>query len=153
MIEVEKLAKDVYNYLHKKWNHPIFSNIARAEATHMNTVGILISRYNLKDPIKTDIPGKYANPEIQKIYNDLSSKGNKSLIDALKISATVEDLDIKDLEEFISKTDNDDIKIVFQNLNKGSRNHLRAFYSLLKKNGADYKAQFISENQFVKNSK
>lgn len=118
MIEVEKLAKDVYNYLHKKWNHPIFSNIARAEATHMNTVGILISRYNLKDPIKTDIPGKYANPEIQKIYNDLSSKGSKSLIDALKIGATVEDLDIKNLEEFISKTDIDNIKIVFKILTK-----------------------------------
>ena len=150
MREEEKLARDVYQYLYEKWNLPIFSNIAKAEATHMKAVGLLISRYNLKDPIKSDIPGKYTSTEIQKLYNDLTSEGSKSLIDALKIGATIEDLDIKDLEEFISKTDNDDIKIVFQNLNKGSRNHLRAFYSQLKKNGADYKAQFISENHLLK---
>ncbi len=146
MREEEKLARDVYNYLYSKWNLRIFSNIARAEETHMNAVGLLIERYKLEDPIKNDIPGKFENSALQDIYNELIKEGSKSLIDALKVGATVEDLDIKDLEDLIKKTDNNDIKIVYQNLDKGSRNHLRAFYSQLKKNGATYKAQYITQD-------
>ncbi len=150
MREEEKLARDVYNYLYTKWNIPIFSNIARAEETHMNAVGVLIERYHLDDPIKSDIPGKFMNSEIQRLYDELTKAGSKSLVAALKIGATIEDLDIKDLEDLMEKTDNDDIKIVYQNLDKGSRNHLRAFYSQLRRNGEDYKAQYISENYLQK---
>ena len=150
MREEEKLARDVYNTLYVKWNIPIFTNIAKAEQTHMDAVGLLIERYNLDDPIKTDVPGKFENEELQKLYNSLTEKGSASLTDALTVGATVEDLDIADLEKLIAQTDNDDIKIIYQNLNKGSRNHMRSFYSQLERNNSGYKAQFISSDYLNK---
>jgi len=44
----------------------------------------------------------------------------------------------------IERTDNEDLALVYQNLMKGSRNHMRAFAGLLEANGISYEAQFIS---------
>jgi len=156
MREEEKLARDVYNTLYAKWNIPVFTNIARAEQTHMDAVGLLIERYHLEDPIKTDIPGKFENEELQKLYDSLTEQGSASLTDALTVGATVEDLDIADLKKLIAQTDNDDITIIYQNLNKGSRNHMRSFYSQLERNNSGYKAQFISSdylNKIIKSNR
>ena len=57
-------------------------------------------------------------------------------MDALIVGATVEDLDIKDLIDLLNKTDNPDIILVYNNLNKGSRNHLRAFIAQIESLGA-----------------
>ena len=68
----------------------------------------------------------------------------------------MEDLDIADLEKLIAQTDNDDITIIYQNLNKGSRNHMRSFYSQLERNNSGYKAQFISSdylNKIIKSNR
>ena len=45
-------------------------------------------------------------------------------------------------------TDNEDIQTVYQNLQKGSRNHLRSFISLLEANGLTYVPQFLSQGEF-----
>ncbi len=150
MREEEKLARDVYITLAKMWNLNIFSNISKSEETHMNAIKALLDRYNLEDPVKSDEVGVFTSEEMQKLYNDLIAEGSKSLIDALKVGATVEDLDIKDLEDFLKVTDNDDIKIIYQNLTKGSRNHLRAFMRNIKANGGTYEPQFISKEEFDK---
>ena len=44
-------------------------------------------------------------------------------------------------------TDNADIKTVYQNLAKGSRNHLRAFVYQLSINDAKYSAQYLDQYQ------
>ncbi len=150
MREEEKLARDVYNALYEKWNIPVFRNIARAEQTHMDAMGILIERYKLTDPVSRDVPGQFDNPELQKLYNSLTAEGFKSLKDALIVGATVEDLDISDLQKLIAKTDNDDIKVVYQNLEKGSRNHMRSFVYQLEREGASYSPQYISKSYYNK---
>ena len=148
MREEEKLARDVYSALYAKWNIPVFSNIARAEQTHMDAVGILIDRYGLDDPIKNDVPGTFVNPELQKLYNSLVEEGSESLLAATKVGAEVEDLDIADLLRLMSETDNDDIKVIYQNLEKGSRNHLRSFMFQVDRNGGSYSAKYISSDYF-----
>ena len=72
----------------------------------------------------------------------------QSLIDALMVGATIEDLDIHDLDEALSRTDNDDIRTVYQNLQKGSRNPLRAFVGLLEDSGVPYEPQYISIEEY-----
>ena len=42
---------------------------------------------------------------------------------------TIEEIDILDLEERIAQTDKAEIQLVYENLAKGSRNHLRALTS------------------------
>ena len=145
MREEEKLARDVYLTLYDKWGLRTFTNIAGAESTHMDAMGILLERYNLDDPIKSDAIGVFTNPEMQNLYDTLVAQGSESFNAALNVGATIEDLDIYDLERLIADTDNDDLKIVYQNLLKGSRNHMRAFDMQLSRNGVDYQAQYMSD--------
>ncbi len=148
MREEEKLARDVYLTLYKKWNLNIFANIAKSEETHTNAVKTLLDRYHIEDPVKSNEVGVFTSNEMQKLYNDLVAQGSKSLVDALIVGATVEDLDIKDLEDFLKVTDNEDIKIIYQNLVKGSRNHLRAFVRTIEQNGGTYKPKYITKEEY-----
>ena len=76
------------------------------------------------------------------------AKGTKSLIDALEVGATIEEVDIVDIQEYLKDVDNEDIKVVYENLLKGSRNHLRAFVSTLERYGVEYKPQFLSPEEY-----
>ncbi len=62
MREEEKLARDVYIAMGKKWNANIFSNIARAESRHMQAVAGLLSKYRIPDPIVNQTPGSLRLP-------------------------------------------------------------------------------------------
>lgn len=74
-------------------------------------------------------------------------KGSASLVDALIVGATIEDLDIFDLQKFLAQTDNEDITAVYENLLRGSRNHMRAFTYHLSLNDETYAAQFITQEE------
>ena len=152
MVEEEKLARDVYLTLYKRWRLPIFRNIARSEQHHMNMVRVLFQKYGLPDPTKEKGIGEFQNEELQKLYNELVEKGSNSLLDALHVGALIEELDIKDLEECLKGTDNRDIQIVFKNLMKGSRNHLRAFVRLIYRFGGTYQPQILSQEEVQKNT-
>ena len=145
--EEEKLARDVYLTLYEKWNLPIFKNIASSEQIHMDAVKQLIDRYGLKDPVVDEI-GKFTNPELQELYNKLVNKGSKSLEEALQVGATIEEVDIVDIKKYLSKVDNQDIQFIFNNLIKGSQNHLRSFVSIMKKYGITYSPQYLSQEEF-----
>lgn len=147
MREEEKLAYDVYITLYNKWGTTIFSNIASSEQLHTNAVATLLSKYNLTDPATAYTIGVFKDSTLQLIYNDLIAKGNTSLLNAFIVGATIEDLDISDLNAWSSKCDNQDIQFAFQNLTKGSRNHMRSFYSQLKSAGGSYSAQYISQTE------
>ena len=47
------------------------------------------------------------------------------------------------------KTDNQDIKLVWENLSMGSRNHMRSFNSQIVALGSTYLAQFISQAEML----
>ena len=147
IVEEEKLARDVYLTLSQRWNLPVFRNIARAEQHHMNMVRVLLQKYGLEDPTQWEDIGEFQNKKIQRLYNKLVKKGNHSLLDALRVGALIEETDIKDLEERLKETDNRDIQVVFKNLMKGSRNHLRAFIRLIYRFGGTYKSQILSQEQ------
>lgn len=150
MREEEKLARDVYITLYNKWKLPIFKNISKSETWHMHMVKLLLDKYNIPDPVEKtgNVVGVFENEDIQNLYNQLVDKGLLSLEDALTVGATIEDLDIKDLEDAIDRSDNEDIDLVYENLMKGSRNHMRAFVGMLRNNGWDYTPQYISQDYF-----
>ena len=148
MREEEKLAHDVYTTLHHKWGTNIFSNIAASEQTHTEAVLELIKKYGLVDPAGNQPVGVFSDTSLQKIYSQLVIQGNTSSLEAFKVGATIEDLDIFDLNNWSSKVDNQDIKFVYQNLTKGSRNHIRSFYSQITGAGGNYSAQYITQAEF-----
>jgi len=148
MREEEKLARDVYLHFYDKYGMRIFSNIANAESTHMAALKMLLDKYDLEDPIKNDQIGVFENEKLAGLYTQLTEAGDVSLVEALKVGLTIEDLDIYDLMEYTHDVTSEDINMVYDNLTRGSRNHLRAFYRLTTKNGGTYKAQFITQELF-----
>ncbi len=149
MREEEKLARDVYITIYKKWGEKTFDNISKSEERHKEAVEILLSKYNLDDPIKDDSVGVFTSDSLQKLYNELVAKGNISLQEALKVGATIEDLDIYDLERFIANTKNPDVIEVYEKINNGSMNHMRAFTQRLGQYGLSYQPQYISNTRFT----
>ncbi|MEJ2110603.1 MAG: DUF2202 domain-containing protein [Acidobacteriota bacterium] len=145
MREEEKLARDVYRMLYSKWSDSVFNRIANSEQRHMDAVGLLLSRYETEDPVSGNGPGEFSNPEIQDIYEDLTHLGQQSLIDALRVGATIEDLDLYDLAVALDATDNEDIRTVYENLYQGSRNHMQAFVGRMTALGEIYVPQHINE--------
>lgn len=146
MREEEKLAKDVYTTLGQVWGLNIFTNISSAEQSHTDSVKTLIDRYGLMDPITDETIGVFRNETFSKLYQDLVKQGSLSLVEALKVGALIEELDIKDLQERATTTA--DIDLVFQNLERGSRNHLRAFTRQLSQRGETYIPIYISQYEF-----
>lgn len=149
MREEEKLARDLYVVMFEKWEMKIFENISRSEQKHMDAVKVLLDRYQLDDPIENDITGEFANNDLQILYNNLVDKGNISTLEALKAGAIVEETDILDLEQNINAIDNEDIKLVYDNLLNGSKNHLRAFVRNIEALGEMYTPIVLSEDEYI----
>lgn len=145
--EEEKLARDVYIHFADLYDLRIFSNISRSEQKHMDAVKILLDRYEVSDPIADDTPGQFSSETIANLYTALTESGSASLAAALQVGATIEDLDIFDLVEGLELSDNTDIDMVYQNLMKGSRNHLRAYVTQLTKQGESYTAQYLTQQE------
>ncbi len=146
MREEEKLARDVYLTLAEQWDVAVFTNISQSEQQHMDAVAVLLERYGLEDPVGENGVGEFTNPELQALYDELVAQGSQSLADALTVGATIEDVDILDLEEAMARTDNADIQQVYSSLECGSENHLRAFVSTLEQmTGESYTPQFIDQ--------
>jgi hypothetical protein len=72
----------------------------------------LLNKYNLPD-LASAQRGIFNNTVLQNLYNDLTLQADLSLIEALKVGATIEDLDINDIEEFINRTSVSDILNVY----------------------------------------
>jgi hypothetical protein len=148
MREEEKLARDVYLYLYDLWGSVIFMNIAGSEQTHTDVVLHLIQKYDLPDPSSGKQEGDFLDPMLQGLYDMLIAQGTPSLMDALLVGATIEDLDIYDLHRLMTDVDNQDITLVFENLLKGSRNHMRAFSSRLADMSVVYTPVYISQDEY-----
>ena len=144
MREEEKLAHDVYVALFDLWGIPTFQNISQSEQIHTDAVKALLERYGLTDPAFGET-GIFANPDLQELYTALVARGSQSEADALKVGAAIEEIDIQDLENHLAQTDQADIQQVYENLLKGSGNHLRAFVSVLyARTGETYSPQYLS---------
>lgn len=144
----EKLARDVYNTLYQQWQLRIFSNIPQSEQRHFAAVKSLLDKYQLADPEATTQVGEYAQAEFNDLYTKLVTQGKQSLAAALQVGVMIEEKDIQDLQQSLQNTDNLDMRFVFQNLQKGSRNHLRAFMRVLQMQGGSYTPQYLSQADF-----
>ena len=149
MREEEKLARDVYLTLYEQWGIPVFQNIAGSEQAHMDSVLMLLEQYGQADPAAGLEVGEFSDPLFQSLYEDLVAQGSLSQADALIVGATIEDLDIYDLEELLAETENEYIVQVYNNLLAGSENHMRAFVSNLERQtGTSYQPEFIDQDTY-----
>ena len=109
--EEEKLARDVYLFSYDLYGQKIFKNISNSEQTHMNSVSVIMKKYGIADFSLAE-RGKFSNDDLQDLYIDLVNIASISIEDALIVGATIEDLDINDLNAFIENTNHSDIEII-----------------------------------------
>jgi hypothetical protein len=146
MREEEKLAHDVYSVLSDTWKLPIFANIAASEQTHTDAVAQLLERYNIDDPADGEPAGVFTNPDLQKAYDDFVARGSQSLDTALTVGAEIEEMDLFDIQQ--RTTDTPDVALVYANLAKGSRNHLRSFVAQLEQRGLSYTPHYLDQSDY-----
>lgn len=127
MREEEKLAHDVYVVLAAKWGTRVFSNISASEQRHTDAIAELLDRYGVADPADGKATGAFENADLQKLYNDLVTRGSVSAAEAFKVGKLIEETDIADLDKRIARTSATDVLAVYKNLRAGSVNHLAAF--------------------------
>jgi hypothetical protein len=145
----EKLAHDVYVTLYDLWNMPIFLNISQSESRHTASIAKLLSAYNITDPVDDSQIGVFEDPEIQKLFTDLIAQGSVSLADAYVVGATIEEMDIIDLEEALAETDKADLERVYSNLKNGSIHHLSAFSRAIEnQTGTDYIPRLMTTEEY-----
>lgn len=112
-IQDEYLAHAEYEYIINKYGsiRP-FSNIIKAEETHIDMLKPLFAKYGFQQP-------------------EDSAKDHvlipKDLKHAFETGVQAEIDNIAMYEKFLSKNIPDDVKSVFQSLKNASENHLRAF--------------------------
>ncbi len=133
MREEEKLARDVYLELYDTWGIETFNNIASSEQQHMSSVGRIIDRYGIKDPITANEIGLFTDPHLAELYEDLIEKGSLSALDALEVGIMIEELDISDLQNLMVDDLPDDIMRTYSNLLRGSERHLDSFESQIER--------------------
>ncbi|MBS1209508.1 MAG: hypothetical protein H6R19_1906 [Proteobacteria bacterium] len=149
MREEEKLARDVYAALSAKWKLPIFGNIAQSEQTHMDALLSIVTRYGITDPA-LKAAGKFSDPALQSLYDQLVADGSQSLQAALKVGAAIEEIDIRDLDEKLAGVKANDLRLTYENLRSASYKHLQSFTRQLQQQGVSYTPQYLSPEAYAR---
>ncbi|WP_296705850.1 DUF2202 domain-containing protein [Algoriphagus sp.] len=149
MREEEKLAHDIYINAFDKYGILAFQNIANSETKHIQAVLNMMNRYQVTDPLNGSTKiGEFTIPEIKELYLQLLTKVNESNSQALLVGLLIEDLDIYDLENAISETNNNSLILLYENLKCGSMNHLRSFEDLASLSNLTYSPIYISQSEY-----
>lgn len=128
------------------WSFNQFNNIKNSEQTHMNAIKTILDQNNIDYIILPE--GQFDNENLQNLYNQFVIDGQVSSSNALQIGATIEDLDIVDLEDYINESTNQVLISTYQSLQCGSRNHLRSFVSAINTNESTYIPQFLTVEEY-----
>ncbi|WP_456377935.1 DUF2202 domain-containing protein [Thiolapillus sp.] len=147
MREEEKLSRDLYLIAFDLWGDPVFDNIAAAEQRHMDSMKLLLDRYGLVDPVLDDTVGVLGNADVVVLYEELTTRSALSLEEALHAAAYNEELDMIELQQAIAGSTHADVTKAYENLLRGSRNHLRVFVAQIEGLGIVYEAQVLTQDE------
>lgn len=148
MREEEKIARDVYLRLYDRWGLRPFANISGSEQAHMDMILILLARHRLADPVHGLDIAVFHDPKMQTLHDELLANGRRSEADAICTGLRIEELDIVDLRAATARARLPEIRAVYAELERGSRNHLRAFYRWMQHLGIDYVPVHLSKEDF-----
>ncbi|BBF64541.1 MULTISPECIES: DUF2202 domain-containing protein [Acidithiobacillus] len=148
MREEEKIARDVYLRLYDRWGIRPFDNISGAEQAHMDAILALLKHYGLSDPAQGLELGRFHRAELQDLYDRLVQQGLQSRENAIRVGLLIEELDIADLQNAAHRAVKPEILAVYAELERGSRNHLRAFYRWKQGLGIDYQPTHLLSDDF-----
>jgi hypothetical protein len=148
MREEEKIARDVYLRLYDQWGLRPFGNISGSEQAHMDMMLALLEHHGLADPVEGLPVGKFHRTDLQGLHDSLLEQGLGHQADAIKVGLLIEELDIADLRKATARTARPETLRVYAELERGSRNHLRAFYRWKQRYGIEYQTAHLEQDEF-----
>jgi hypothetical protein len=146
MREEEKLAHDVYAVLAAKG--VAFARIQQAERRHFEVIGWQLERFGIPDPAAGKGAGELQDPSLRKLYAELVERGSRGPREALAVGLEIEEHDIVDLERAIQQTSRPELRRVYSNLQRASRNHLRELHRELTVLGGNYTPKYLDRATF-----
>lgn len=150
MREEEKLARDVYLAMYQIWRLPVFSTIASSEQQHMDAMLSMVMIYGLTDPVASNAVGKFTDPRLQTLHDQLVARGKASALEALRVGGYIEEVDMLDIQHAMDATAASNLDRVYASLMSGSRNHLQAFANQIKsRTGQTYVAQVLTQAEVL----
>ena len=116
---------------------------------HTNAIKYLLDSHNIADPVGANDYGVFTNPDFTKLYQDLTTRGSVSLIEALKVGGAIEEIDLLDLKHELELcSEYPDVVQVFNNLSNASVRHLKAYVFNLKMQGVVYVPQYMTQEEY-----
>lgn len=125
--EEEYLAHDVYVIMARHYRLRVFGTIADSETRHTAAVAGLLETYGITDPAASHTLGDFTDPTLQKLFDELTARGKRSLVAALRVGVFIERTDLADLADALDVSTSSHVDDVLQALRSGSRNHLSAY--------------------------
>ncbi len=131
-LQDEYLAKAEYEKIISTFNitRP-FSNILRAEETHIDLIEPLLDEYDIE----------FTTPEVNNYVTTPTS-----LLEAYNAGIEAEKLNIQMYENFLKEDLDEDVKLVFERLLNASKNHLQAFERQVDRYNGEYTNQGFQGN-------
>jgi len=147
MRQEEKLARDVYATLGEQWGMDVFT-ITIAEQRHMDAMKRMLDRFGMEDPVTSNARGEFNDQAFTDLYSELVEAGSGSLLDAYKVGAKIEELDLCDLRVAEDGVADPVLTMVYGNLERATRNHLRMFAAQIQANNGTYVAEHLTQDEF-----
>ncbi|MCP4121559.1 MAG: DUF2202 domain-containing protein [Bacteroidetes bacterium] len=150
LYEEEKVARDVYDYFEALYEITPFVHISDSEQRHFETLEALVISLGIitEDEVIRNEAGIFQNTELQGLYDDFIQRGDESLIEALNVSAFIEEHDIIGLKAMLDNSDNTEVNETMDYLINASHNHLRAFNRNLDMRDVAYTPVLLDESYF-----
>lgn len=146
--EAEKCDHDLnFALANQRPTVPLFRSIADTTQVAMVTDNVILERYNISNP-ESQAEGKFTSQKLQRMYDTGVSSGSMSVTSALNSSAGYEDLHIADLVAAIGRTDNEDLKFIYQQELIISRNNLRDLVKTMAPYGSAYSPRYLSPEYY-----
>jgi hypothetical protein len=148
-LELEKVAMDYYDAMYDKWEMVAFRNLSRSERRHMECMELVINEIGDNKMIDLQGVGKFKHTDLQRLYDDVIKLGMESLNKAFIASANLEEKNIKDVEELITLSDNEEVNLSLNNLLETSKCHLNVVVCQLKNKGVGYKPVLLTISEYI----
>jgi len=145
--EEEKMEYDLFTTMaNENPSVTVIQMLGQSANDEMNADNIILQRYNISyTPLG---PGQFMNPNLQYTYNQLIGGVSVLPTDILSTAAQSEELHIADLSAALTRTDNADLKYIYNHQLALDRNDLREITAELRARGGTYSPQYLTMDSY-----
>lgn len=143
VVWAEKLLHDLAYELGERYDLVYMKDIARSEQTHLDAMNSLFVRYELSSRLVGYSRGEYGDAAMKTYYDSLLLKAMESESLALVQMQRGLESDLEILESDRGLIDNKDVGLVYDNLMRGTRNHMRVLHRKMVAMGAKYEPTMV----------